>query len=376
MTVAAREHAVLPPSSAHCWVKCAGWRSLHNAFPEAGDSVPAMEGTAAHWCFERMFAGVTPAVGEAAPNGVLVTDEMLDGAELFVEAVRAAVPQDVRLYVEDKLMMHNVIHEANWGTPDLFALVPGTIWLFDYKFGHRYVEEFENWQLIDYTAGIYQACLPSGPLPDSTVVHITIVQPRVFNRGSPVRTWTTSIGALKPYWDKLRAAAPMAMCDDAPCVTGDHCEFCNGRHACEALQRTSLTAIEKAYSSIPLVLPPTAAARELRSMQRAADMMAARITGLQQQLLDLCRKGTNVPGYAIEQAQGRQRWTRPVAEVVVLGEMFGLKLDKPAVITPKQAIKAGVPAAVVAQMSDEPLGEWRLIEVTTDKARKVFGNTA
>ena len=334
-----------------------------------------MEGTAAHWCFEQMFAGVMPEVGATAPNGVLITDEMLDGAELFVDTVRSMVPEGVRLYVEDKLMMHTVIHEANWGTPDVFAIAPDrtVVWLLDYKFGHRYVEEFENWQCIDYVAGIYQAHLPSGGLPDSTVVHITIVQPRVFNRGSPARTWTTTIGALKPYWQRLAAAAPMAMCDEAPCVVGDWCEHCNGRHACEALQRTALAATEQAYSSIPLVLPPLAAARELRAMQRAANMLEARVTGLQQQLLDLCRRGTDVPGFGIERAQGRQRWIRPIPEVIALGSMFGLDVSKPGVITPKQSVKMGVPSGVVAQMSDEPLGEWRLVEVTTDKARKVFG---
>lgn len=334
-----------------------------------------MEGTAAHWCFEQMFAGVTPAVGATAPNGVLVTDEMLDGAELFVDTVRRMVPPDSKLYIEDKLMMHTIIHEANWGTPDAFALDKShaTIWLFDYKFGHRYVEEFENWQCIDYVAGIQQALGMS--LPPETVVHITIVQPRVFNRGSPVRTWTTTIGALEPYWAHLRAAAPMAMCDDAPCVPGDWCEFCNGRHACEALQRTALSATEDAFSSIPLVLPPLAAARELRAMKRSAGMLNARITGLEQQLLDLYRKGTDVPYFMGERAQGRQRWIVPVEQVAALGSMFGINLMKPGTITPKQAVKAGVPAGVVEKMSDEPLGEWRLVEATTDKARKVFGGS-
>lgn len=332
-----------------------------------------MEGTAAHWCFEEMFAGRIPEVDSTAPNGVQITDEMLDGAELYTDTVRSMVPTGAKLYVEDKLMMHTIIHDSNWGTPDTFAIAPGAVYLFDYKFGHRYVEEFENWQCIDYVAGIQQALGMS--LPPETVVHITIVQPRVFNRGSPVRTWKTTIGALEPYWAKLRAAAPLAMCDDAPCVTGDHCEYCNGRHACEALQRTALADTDKAYSSIPLVLPPLAAARELRAMQRAAKTLEARMTGLEQQLLDLCRKGTDVPYYGIERAQGRQRWIRPIPEVIALGQMFGLQLGKPGTITPKQAIKAGVPASVVNMMSDEPLGEWRLVEVTTDKARKVFGNT-
>jgi hypothetical protein len=333
-----------------------------------------MEGTAAHWVFEQMFAGRIPAVGESAPNGVLVTDEMLDGAELFVDAVRAAVPAESKLYVEYKLTMGKVIDDGNWGTPDTFVLGTDALWLFDYKFGHRYVEEFENWQCIDYVAGIYESC--GCRHRDDFPVHITIVQPRVYNRGTPVRTWTTTIGALKPYWARLAAAAPMAMCDDAPCVPGDWCEFCNGRHACEALQRSALAATDAAFSSIPLVLPPLAASRELRSMQRAAKMLEARMTGLQQQLLDLCRAGTDVPGYGIERAQGRQRWIRPIPEVIVLGQMFGLDVSKPGAITPKQAVKLGIPAGVVGQMSDEPLGEWRLVEVTTDKARKVFGTSA
>ncbi len=346
---------------------------MQAAFPDSGDDLPAMEGTAAHWVFEQIFAGRTPAVGESAPNGILVTDEMLDGAELFVDTVRSMVPSDARLYIEDKLMMSNVIHENNWGTPDVFA-VSHAIWLFDFKFGHKYVEEFENWQCIDYVAGIYQACQPSGGLSDDTVVNITICQPRAYNRGSPVRTWTTTIGALKPYWEKLRAAASMAMCDEAPCVPGDWCDpGCNGRHACEALQRAALAEVPKAFSSIPLVLPPLAAAREYRAMKRAATMLEARMTGLEQQLLNLCRSGTDVPYFSIERAQGRQRWTRPVPEVIALGSLYGLKLDKPSVITPKQSVKLGVPAGVVAQMSDEPLGEWRLVEVTTDKARKAFG---
>ena len=61
-----------------------------------------MEGTAAHWVFEQMFAGVIPVVGQSAPNGIIITDEMLDGAEMFVDAVRSMVPAGVRLYVEEK----------------------------------------------------------------------------------------------------------------------------------------------------------------------------------------------------------------------------------------------------------------------------------
>jgi len=370
MTLTVREHAPLAPSSAHCWVHCAGWQSLHAAFPEPADTLPAMEGTAAHWVFEEMLAGRTVVVDMTAPNGVLITEEMLDGAELFVDTVRAALG-DAKPYVEYKLSMEKTIHPDNWGTPDVFGLLENGIRLLDYKYGHLYVEEYENWQCIDYVAGIYESC--GSRHRDDTPVEITIVQPRVFNRGSPVRTWKTTIGALKPYWEKMRAAAALAMCDEAPCVPDDYCRFCSGRHACEALQRVALMQIEQAYSSLPLVLPPKAASRELVAMQRAAEMLSARITGLEQYLLNQVRNGVQVPDFTVERAQGRQRWMRPAQEVIALGSLYGVNLGKPNTITPKQAIKAGVPAAVVAQLSDEPLGEWRLVQIDSTKARKAFG---
>lgn len=275
-------------------------------------------------------------------------------------------------HIERKLPCPYVHHE-NYGTPDAFVFNKdtATLHIFDYKYGFSYVEEFENWQCINYAIAI--AGFLKIPFDAAVTVCITIVQPRSYNRGSQVRSWSFPISKLTEYGETLHRAAKMAMCDDAPCVPGDWCEHCNGRHACEALQRTALVATDKAFSSIPLVLPPLAAARELRAMQRSAKMLEARMTGLQQQLLDLCRKGTDVPGFGIERAQGRQRWTRPIPEVIALGQMFGLDVSKPGVITPKQSVKLGVPAGVVGQMSDEPLGEWRLVEVTTDKARKVFG---
>lgn len=94
MTVAANEaHAILAPSSAGCWVVCPGARAIRQAFPEEGDTAAAMEGTAAHWVFEQMLAAKrvdAVSAGDVAPNGVEVTEEMIDGAELFCDVVRAA----------------------------------------------------------------------------------------------------------------------------------------------------------------------------------------------------------------------------------------------------------------------------------------------
>lgn len=331
-----------------------------------------MEGTAAHWVFQRMLEAKRPdavRAGEIAPNGVEVTEEMLEGAEMFCDVVGF----DHHGHVETRVTMAKMVHPANWGTPDFFGLRNGVLRVVDYKFGHRYVDEFENWQLIDYVAG---ACEFLDIRPEhETQVEITIVQPRHFGRAGPVRTWSIpTVRALQPYFQRLRDAAHSAMQDNAPTLTGEHCRYCSGRHACEAAQKAALSVLEMSGSSVPLELPVPAAARELASLQRAADIMDARITGLAEQLLYAGRSGAQIPGYGVERAEGRQKWIKPVGEVLALGTMLGIDLGKPSVITPKQAIKKGVPEAVVASMSETPLGEWKLVKTDDSKARKAFGS--
>ena len=332
-----------------------------------------MEGTAAHWVFTKMFdAKSTDAVkvGDVAPKGVEVTEEMLEGAEMFCDYVG----MDHNGHVEKRVTMTKSVHAANWGTPDFWGMRNGILRVGDYKFGHRYVEEFENWQMIDYTAGAIEAV--GLDISHDTQIELTIVQPRHYGRNGCVRTWTTSIREIQPYIQRLRDAAHSAMLDEAPTMTGEHCQFCSGRHACEAAQRAALSVLEMGGSSAPLELPVPAAARELASLQRAASIMDARITGLVESLLYAGRSGTVIPGYGVERAEGRQKWIKPVGEVLALGSMLGIDLSKPSVITPKQAIAKGVIANVVNSMSETPLGEWRLVKTDDRKARKAFGGAA
>ena len=366
------QHARLAPSAAGRWVKCPGSRALCEAYPEPADTEPAMEGTAAHWVIEQTLANRMqyPEPGTLAPNGVEVTEEMLEGAETFIDVIG----QDHGGHIESRVTMARTIHPENWGTPDFYGLRGGErgaiLRMVDYKFGHEYVEEFENWQCIDYVAGV---CEKLDVRPEhGTQVEITIVQPRHFGRNGPVRTWSTSVEALQPYFEKLRNAAAMAMLDESPCFTGDQCKHCSGRHACEALQRETGTVIDHAYSNLPLELPLPAAARELDALTSAAKRMAARITGLTEQLLVAGRSGANIPGWGVARAEGRQKWNKPIPEVIALGQLMGVNVVKPAVITPKQAMKAGMLESVVNGASEVPLGEWKLERIDPRAAVKAF----
>lgn len=370
-------HAYLPPSGAGVWERCAAAPGMWAMYPErGGDKAAAEEGTAAHWVFAEMFVGRFPAPGEVAPNGVTVTEEMLEGAAMFVETVYAA-NRGAALHVEKRVDIPSV-HPLNWGTPDVWCYDPVSrvIHVFDYKFGHGFVDVFENWQLIDYAAGIVDALDLDGLAEQHTRIAFTIVQPRCYHRDGPVRTWSVVASDLRPYVNKLRAAAERVMSLNPPATVNDGCKHCTGRHACEALQRTAYEAAELSLVSLPDEMTPEARALELRTLRRALARLEARVSGLEDSVHDDLARGEPVPFFGLEQSVGRLAWTVPREQVEILGRMLAVDLTKPGVLTPSQAKeklkKSGFDPAILAEYADNPRGAMKLVPVDSKTARKVF----
>ena len=84
-------HSILPPSGAAAWKLCGLWVAMNQAYPQP-DTPETLEGNAAHWVAWELLAGRQVSEGTPAPNGSIVTDEMLEGAELLVDTVRTRMP--------------------------------------------------------------------------------------------------------------------------------------------------------------------------------------------------------------------------------------------------------------------------------------------
>lgn len=369
-------HAFLPPSGAGAWVHCAAWPAMNARYPQ-GDDEKTLEGTAAHWVFGEIFECRVVAEGQIAPNNVVVTDEMLDAAQLFVDAVDerlAAYGMTRRDLVVERRVQIPRVHPHNWGTPDLwfYARSHGVLEVFDFKFGHAYVDEYENWQLIDYVAGIASELGMDGVSDQHTRARLTVVQPRCYSARSSVRSWAVMLSDLRGHINKLRNAAESATGHAPKATTGDHCEYCPGRHACGALQSAAYAAAEKSTDGTPVELTPAAAALELRMLERAKRRLDARVKGLAESVESMLRRGQPVPFYRMETSAGRETWAKPADEVLALGAVFKVNLAKPATLTPKQAVKAGLPEAVVAAYVTRPTGATKLVEVVSSDAARVF----
>lgn len=375
-------HSVIAPSSAARRVQCTASTRAEAAYPDE-EGTAAAEGTAGHWAAAQAVAGRVVAEGQITPQGHVLTAEMVEGAELYAEDIAHELesfglkPKDGQ--IEQPLVMPN-IHPQSWGTPDFWIAVRTStgwhIFLYDYKFGFRIVEVFENWQLVEYIAGILLQVVGHNVGQADQHVRVTakIVQPRAPHRNGPIRSWTFTASDIRGHINIASMAASEALGPTAKFRVGPECTDCRARRACETLQRAALTACDIASQGQPFDLPPHALALEYRTLKRYSALMEARISGLEEQALALARAGTSLPGLRVEHGAGRETWTVPAATVIQIGQALGVNIAKPPEpLTPKQAVKAGLSEAVLAGITTTPRGAARLVEDDGSLARRVFG---
>jgi len=354
-------------------VQCPGSVVMQQRYPEP-EGPEAKEGTAAHWVFAeqvKRWPESDVAVGEIAPNGVVVDQEMLDSAAMMTEHVVNTMPEP---QVEQRISIAS-IHPACWGTPDARALRwterQRFVYVSDFKNGHGFQDVFEHWQLMTYSRGCLDEYQIDGQAEQSTTFVLSIVQPRNYHRDGPIRTWTVPAVELRGYWNRMTAACDEALGPNPSTRAGPECKHCTARHACPTLQAAALDAVDTAGTAVALDLPTDAAAHEKRRLDWAIDQLKARSSGLEQQLLDAMKRGQHVPHFHVEHGAGREVWNKPAAEVLTLGQLYGVNLGKPVEpITPTQARKLGVS---VAGWTTRGTGEAKLVPDSPYQAIKIFG---
>lgn len=371
-------HSILPPSSSARRKQCPASTLRESLYPETEESPEAAEGTAAHWALAEMLEGRTIAVGLIAPNGLYLTDEMVEGAEIAHEAI-AAVVGPWGLKPSDGLVEKPVriprVHPESWGTPDYRCWHPALPLLFvaDFKFGFGIVDEFENDQIIEYTSGSVSTDRPD--LHDLQVeVHSMILQPRANHPRGPVRRWDFNLSSVRAHLNVSASSATEALGPNPRERVGPECKHCRGRHTCQSLQRAAADACAEAQARAPFDMDPHALAAEFRRLKWAEKLLAARLTGLEAEATSRIRSGARVPGLKLENGAGRTVWTVDPLSVVTIGRVFSLDLAKPLeAVTPKQAVAKGLDSKLLEGITNTPRGEAKLVLDDNSLARRVFG---
>ena len=377
------EHARLAPSSAERWVECPGSVVMQERYPQDEESEASREGTASHWVASETLLNCQKGdprqdyLNETSPNGVIITEEMIEGAEVYVDDVLETIAKYngnlSDLHIEERVDISR-IHDDNWGTPDCwwFDKIKGVLHVWDYKYGHRIVHPYDNWQMVEYVLGVLAQLFPDTNEPE-IMLNIKIVQPRSYHHEGSVRLWQVRPDLLRANVNLLQAAAVEALGEDPSTKSGEWCRDCTGRHVCRTHQQSAMCAVDIIGDLSADELPPEAMGTELLTLRRAAKAVEYRLTALEAQALETIRSGKLIAGWAVEQGKGRQKWDKPKAEVFALGDLMDVELRKdPEPITPKQAIKGGIDAAVIQAYSTVPLTGLKLVPDDGSKAKRVF----
>lgn len=370
-------HAVIPPSSSHELAHCSMSALMRWTYPDR-ENAEAAEGTAAHWVASETLSSYLPGnsvrttrsyVGETAPNGILIDEDITDSAFVYTNHV-LKVAQHYgclsRLRIEEKIDCKTV-HDLSFGTPDLWFLVERNggylLYLYDFKHGNRLVEAYMNWQLIHYVSGILD--LLRGQIADLQIeVVMVVVQPRAHHHQGSVREWRVNAEDLRGPINQLHNQALEAM--TVPVAkSGTWCRDCAGRLSCEAFNADINAALSYASVNVPTDMSPHEIGVEKSILQRSLAMLKYRMSAID----SMIEHHGGCPGWTIERGKGNKKWESQYTPELL--KAMGVEC-KEVPITPSQAIASGVDETLVNSMTYRPTTGAKIVSDENTLAARVF----
>ena len=380
----------LPPWDANRWVNCHGSARAQAQYPAlpGEPSESRQNGIACHEIAKKMllaFKGDSSAplfddlVGSITSNGVVITDDLFDAAREYVNDIvaycnpRGLLPD---LQIEQRVDLTH-INADQYGYVDAFVYCPAenTIAIWEGKFGHRLVEVFENWQLIEYASAMFGHL----GITDKPNVNfrLRVVQPFGWHTEGIIREWSIGAIQLQAYVNSLQLAAFAAQHDTPEIKTVNWCLNCTARAHCEAYKKSAYAGMDYVQRLETHSLAGHSLGLEIKQLRRIQDVIKNRLSGLEEQAMHEIRSGKSNPFLTVEQSYGRKRWKKdvPVDEVLMMGDLMGVDLRKPVELdTPAKVAKKGIDESVISAYSETPSTGWKLVEINTAKTRQIFGN--
>lgn len=376
---------------ANQWVNCPGSVQIcaeFPGFPSEERTQSRLDGRASHEVAARIFASFQGGaelctrehvVGTPSADGIIIDTEMYDAALEYSNDVLKVANQLGAL----RAIRYEHTVPADFVAPGTYCVVDSSIWhpdtmtlyVWDYKYGHRSVDAFENYQLIIEAHAILEQLRINGNLDQQIKVVMRVVQPRSFTGNGPIREWVVTASELRGYVNIAVTAANETLNPSPRCKTGPWCITCAGRYGCDTLTRASMSAMDYIETASGVGLSGHNLGIALKNMHRAQDLLKAKLSGLEEQAIAEIRSGKHVTGFTAEQGYGRERWRKdtPHEEIIMMADMLGVDVRKPVELdTPSQARKKGIDESVIAEYIETPKTSMKLVAVNTDKARQVF----
>lgn len=304
-----REHALLSPSGAHRWLICTPSAKLEETLPDT-TSEAAKKGTLAHKIAElKLRKHFVEPIGTRKFNAALkkfkenplYEPDMDTNTTAYLEYVQGIVHgynSPPYVTIERKVKYDHIAPEG-FGTSDCIIIGGKQLHVIDYKNGQgKPVTADDNPQMKLYALG---ALRKYSLLYDIETVHLTIVQPKVWDRPSE---WSLSAADLLAWGESIKPIAALAFAGLGEYEMGDHCVFCRAVGRCPAQIKQAFQAAD----SLPLGPPPLASWEEFGEAIRKAKPVVEWYSKAKELALAEILKGGELPGWKAVESRGSREY--------------------------------------------------------------------
>lgn len=344
-------------------IECNGSRLMSPSYPAIGDDDPSArnEGTAAHWVAAQWFAGDRPAAGSKAPNGVIITNDMLDHVSEYISALDCGEVEAVTSFGNDQWRVNGRCD--HW----VYREDTQTLTVDDLKYGWRLVSPENNWTLIAHAIGLMIT-------REIAVRHVVlrIHQPRPFHPDGSVREWSIDTVTLSALYERIKQT--MGAPTDTLTTGVAWCASCPALATCPAARAARMNIIDASSLAFNDDMPNDALAYDLDTMRNALAMLEAQTTALEELAKHRLRNGAVIPDYALSETYGHTKW-KSTATPETLKILTGIDcVGKPTTITPAEAKRRGMDETVLKSFTERPMIGTKLVRVSADKrAQRLLG---
>lgn len=358
---------------ANIWANCSASPGKSEDHEDGPQSPSAAQGTAAHYALERMLGGNVDCetlIGTLAPNQHIIDREMIDNAERVIPEIHSMTDF---LRFERKVTLVSQAGTRIFGRYDLGGgqRSTRTLRMMDYKYGFGVVEPEKNMQLLGGAMGLLQEL----PHDQFDFIELIVIQPRVSHPRGFVRKWTLSYDEFVRWSQWLLQRADIAIGGSDTFTPGEWCRYCKKQTNCSALRFAGLQVIDQIHGGKLDSVDAASCDYELELVKRHAKILKELERALTKQIAHRLKKGEYLPGLSAEPTFGREVWNNPEA-LETYERLYLIDLHKRQPITPKQAIEAGMPEALVNTLSKQPMTGYQIMRKDQiETAKEIFNGT-
>lgn len=381
-------HSPVGGSVADIFVKCDAFVYMNSGLPPEEPTQDSRDGTASHEIgadiIKRAAVGISASwsdyAGKCAKDGTEFTDEMYECAKIYADDVINVMRSTGILGGEsfrvEQLVTTPRVHPTAFSTPDMsiFHRLGSKLYLWDYKFGYSFVDAFENWQGVHGFAGLLSLYDINGLADQSLDLEFRIVQPRSYRKKGIIRKWNLKASDLRGYINQLSAAAYRQFEPNPTAKSGPHCVNCSARLVCPTALTAGMKLYEVAAKATPHEMTPMAIGLQLSILRRALKHLEKLESSYSEQVSTLIRRGNLVPGWTTEPKLGRDTWACGAENAIAIGKLYNVDIAKKGVLTPRQAIQAGLDEEIVKPLIEVPKRGVSVVQSTDHDVRRTFMN--